>query len=569
MSNTKLIWIIAAVAVAGSYWLNQQSFTGESGEPDLLQRVPADTLFFFGGVENIPYFNPYDSEIAKELQASSKDQIEQFTELYDADQSPAAQMLTSLYLEAAAHFYSKPSAELNDFTFYGLGVYPVIAWKSNDIQAFTDKLEAIETENYITSRNFALGNASLREYLIDSNTSIRMYISTNGNVVSVGALSNHEGLLKQFAGVDIPAQNLSNTDKLRQLTDRHRFLSFASGYFDIHEGLKKLTSKDDNLLKQTLTEINDDISLSDLSNDACLADATSIASRWPRIVFGLRNYDIENNHLSAEATLVFEHTGGEFLTALKTIVGSLPTFSPGEDLISIGLGIDVDNIATFLANLRADITAETYQCKGLIEMQQKAAQNDPAMIAMGAQMVAGVQGVAVHLTDLDTTAMQAGDMTSIEGMAVISAKNPQNLIMVASNFYPPLAQQNPEPNGARPLITLPMGVSAKIGLADQAITLQFGNSDSIEKRILKIHQGMDLTPGIFRSGMDFSAYFKKIQPLLTEAVSKATPEEAEKINAMIKMFESVDMNFVYDLNVEENGIAFNSKVEMQNTAKQN
>jgi hypothetical protein len=566
---SKKIIVIAALiaAIAGGYWFSQQSSNGGGGaDSGLLQRVPADTVLFAGGLQTMPYVNPYDAQTIKAFKDSMSDSVKQLEEISGGSDSPAATVLTNLYMGLADHFYSANVTEINDFAIYSLGVYPVAVWKSTDIQAFTNQLNKIESDNSIAPRSFTLGQAELREYDINQEVPFKMYVAINGDTVSLTAMSNNQDLLKLFAGVDFPEQNLANNNKLQTVTKTHKLLPFAFGYLDVDAIMTSLTSSEDNLLKQTLQEVSEGKAMSEIDGDACFADAAKITAKWPRMVFGYRTFEYQSNPMVMDAAFIFEHTDPKLLNSLKSIIGSVPEYSLEHDIMSMGVGINIDNIATFLADVRKDLMNESYQCEGLVEMQQQAAQNDPAMLAMGTQMVAGLQGVSIHMTSFDMAAVQAGDMTKFEGMAVITASNPQNLIMAAGNFYPPLAQMNLEVDGEAKELTLPMGPKASVAMSASAITLQFGQSEETKSRIADIHQGKGISPSLMRSGMDFSTYFKMLEPMMAGAIAQSSDKDAEQLKMMIEVFEKMNLKFVYDFSVEDSGIVFNFKASMNNTA---
>ncbi len=566
MSKKLMIVILLVALAAGGYWFTQKSTnSSHSGATTsaLLSRVPADTYLFAGGLKTIPYFNPYDALAMKEMQSSMDSQFAQFQELLGDKQSPAAIVLMNLYKDLVNQFYANQITEINDFAIYALGVYPVAVWKSTDVNTFISQLNAIENNNNITPRNFTLGDAQLREYLIDEEAPVKMYITINADVISLAAMSNQDNLLKLLAGVEFPQQNLANSNTLEDLKSSHQLLPFAMGYLDAHSAMQNLSSNNDNLFKQTLLEVSKGSDMPDFTKDVCFTDAAKIVAKWPRMVFGYRTYDIASNPAIMDAAMIIEHSDKKFLGALKNIIGSVVNYSMDDDLMSMGIGINIDNIAGFLIDTHKDIMNETYQCEDLIEMQQQAAENDPAMLAMGAQMVAGVQGVSVHVTEVDMAAIQSGDMTQFKGLVVITANNPKNLVLAASSFYPPLAEINIEANGQAQPLELPMGISAKIALSEKAVTFQFGDSEKVKNRLADIHQGKGLSPSLFRSGMDLSAYFKLIAPMMSDAMSQASPEEAEQMQQMIKLFETIKMKFVYDINVEEKGIVFKVKMSME------
>ncbi len=569
MSKKIIIALLVAGVAAGGYWYKQKSpIESQSGnESSLLQRVPADSALFFGGLETLPYVNPYDAETMKKMKSYLDDQVVEFQKITDDLNSPAATVISNLYLQASQYFYSGNVTEMNDFAVYSLGVYPVIAWKSSNIATFTSELNSIEKDNNISPRRFTLGKAEIREYIISKNAPVKMFITINGNNVSLAALSDNEAMQKLLAGVDFPEQNLANTNKLQNLKLKHKLLPYAMSYFDFNAAMINLSSSEDNLLKQSLLEVNKGKSLEDITQNACFADAKKIIAKWPRIAFGYRHYDINSNPIVMDAAMIIEHTDGKFLNSLSDLLGLLPDFSMDQDLYSLGLGINVDHLASFLSGLRKDVMNESYQCEGLVNMQAKMAANDSSMIAMGTQMIAGVQGLSVHITKADVAAVTAGDMSQLEGMIVITANNPKNLLMAAGNFYPPISGMQIEANGEAQPLVLPMGVSAKISLSDNAVVLQFGEAEDVKNRIAAIHQGKGLSTALIRNGADLSAFFTMLEPMMSAGLAKAPAEDVEKMKNMITLFQNLKMKYVYDISIEEAGIAFNIKMTMNNAAK--
>ena len=54
---------------------------------------------------------------------------------------------------------------------------------------------------------------------------------------------------------------------------------------------------------------------------------------------------------------------------------------------------------------------------------------------------------------------------------------------------------------------------------------------------------------------------------MTDALAQASPQGTEQMQKIFKLFENMNMKFVYDINVEDTGIAVKIKASMNNTAK--
>ncbi len=560
-----IVAVLIAIAVGG-YWSTQKTNGGSQPETNssLLSRVPADTVWFLGGLEKTPFFNPYNGTTLDALMGSTNEQFKQLEQLTKNKQNPATSMLIGLYFKALDQFYNQKTTEMIDMALYSLGVYPVAAWQSSDVPAFTKMLDSIEQEKNISSRKFALKNAELREYVFSADAPVKLYIATNGDIISIGATSDNESVLKLFAGVEFPSKNISSTNKLESISSEHNLKPFSLFYLDMNQAFKSLSSSDDNLLKQTLQEVSEGKALAEIEGDLCFDDYATIMTRWPRLIFGYREFDVSKNPLSMEAAFIIENTDSSFLQSLKDVSGTLPDFSFDEDIFSMGVGLNVNNLASFVTGLQQDFINQDFKCKNLVDMQTQAKQSNVGMMAMGTQMVSGLKGASVHVTKLDVAAITSGNMDSVEGMVVITSSNPKNLLLTASNFYPPLAQLTLEENAESQPLTLPMGIVANIAMSENALTLQIGDSEGLNSRVAGVHQGEGLTSSLFKFGMDFSAYFKMLEPMMAGALSQAGSKNPEQMKQIMTAMEQLDMKFSYQFNVESKGLVFSMKILMNN-----
>ena len=125
-----------------------------------------------------------------------------------------------------------------------------------------------------------------------------------------------------------------------------------------------------------------------------------------------------------------------------------------------------------------------------------------------------------------------------------------------------------EVNGEAKELILPTGITANVAMSDKAITFQFGESDSVKIRVNEVLQGKGLSNSLLRSGMDLSAYFNMIGPMLAKA-DKKSPENtnAADLVKMIKMLEKLEMKFAYDVGFEDKGVAITFKMSTNKAEK--
>ncbi len=569
MSKKIMIVTVLLAIVVGGYWITQQPATDNStsneGISTLLTRVPADTAWFIGGLKNMPRVNPYSKDSIEIIKSSTKNQLKQFETITANFKSPAITMLLSLYIQVIDEIYASTKEEMNAFAIYSLGIYPVAAWKSTNPEEFLEKLNTIEKEKNIISRKFSLGKAAYREYAFSNNVPVHLYITVNDGIVSLGLTSKNEKILKLLSGTELPKHNLADSNKLENISSEHNLLPFAIFYFDTNLAIQNAASTDDNLLKQTLGEVSNSIALNEVVKNVCFSDIAAIVSRWPRIIFGYRNLDLHKNPINMDAALIFESTDSQFLSSLKSLSGSIPDYSFDEDIISLGLGINIDNLASFISDFRQDIINEPYQCKTLVDIQNTMKQFNPTMVAMSTQMLSGVKGIGVNLTKLNAVAASKGDVSMAEGMLTIISSNPKNLLLAAGNFYPPLSEMTINPDSASQPLPLPNGMNGSISMSDNALVLSLGDSKENTKRIANIHKGVGLSTALFEAGLNFSSYLKMLQPLMDKFSPQSLNKDMEQLENMKQMFtilEKLNMRFSYMLTVEPKGIVLSVKIKM-------
>ncbi len=568
-----IILVILAILVGGYWWMHRESpvnVTPSAEQSTLLTRVPADTTWFAGGLEQMPFINPYDKDSVEIMKASLKDQLDQFSKVSEGFKSPALSMLIALYIQAMDDMYSNTGSKINPFAIYSLGIYPVAAWQPAKTGDFIAQLDAIEKEKNISSRKFSLGKANLREYAFSEGTPVKLYITVNDNIISLGITSSNEKILNLLAGTDFPRHSLADSGKLQSIRAEHKLLPYALFYFDANLAMKNLSSADENLLKQTLQEVGSEHTVAEIVKNICFTDMSTIISRWPKMVMGYRKFDYQSNPMDMEAAIILEHTDQQFLSSLKTITGTIPDYSFKQDIVSLALGLNIDNLAPFLTDLREDIVSKTYRCPALVNMQKSIKQFNPGMVAMSTQMLAGVKGIGVNLTKLDAAASSKGDLSMNEGVVTIISSNPKNLLLAASNFYPPLAKMNLKPDGVSQPLALPNGLAGSVSMSNNALALMLGDSEENKARIAGIFKGKGLSSALLGMGMDLSTYFKILIPMIDKMSPLSThqnPEQLQHMKQMLGIFEKLQMKFDYKLVIESKGIVLDLKMKMLNPKK--
>ena len=567
----KKIVIAAAIiaAGAGAYWYTQHGSSSSASANPLLDYIPADTPVFTGQLKPFPLKN-YIQSISGNYQQYSTDSLAQLGDL----DSPMAKFFVSIYKQYMDGM-KDPTALLKTFGlpneikpyFYTLGVVPVLKTDINQIDAFWAVLDKAEQESGYTHEKRTLAGIDYRAYSFAEEGSTDkadlLFAHKDGILtVTFSASSIEPEVLEMALGLKKPAQSLAASGMLQEIIKTHGFMDDSISFINHVEIVKAITSQDGNMLAKHLTkflaeESQGEDPLAQIRTPECRTELTAIAANWPRTVGGLTAFTSTEKESHMAASFVIESKNQAILTALQKMRGFIPAHLAdiNSTIFSMGLGIDVNEVAPSLTAIWDDLQKPQLTCAPLAELQAELSQQSPAMLGMFTGMANGVKGLSVSLLDYKMSSQdQEPKLESLDALISLTADNPSMLFNMVKPFAPMLAElqvaDNGEPTDLSPLLMLPPELNIKPMLAIKGQHLVVYSGDKGLALANKLASEKPSANGLYSMSADYGKMFTPVLTLL-EMTGEPVPEELQAL-------KDYNMRVQMSFDVNKQGLVFGS-----------
>ena len=567
----KKIVIAAAIiaAGAGAYWYTQHGSSSSASANPLLDYIPADTPVFTGQLKPFPLKN-YLQSISSNYQQYSTDSLAQLGDL----DSPMAKFFVSIYKQYMDGM-KDPTALLKTFGlpneikpyFYTLGVVPVLKTDINQIDAFWALLDKAEQESGYTHEKRTLAGIDYRAYSFAEEGSTDkadlLFAHKDGILtVTFSASSIEPEVLEMALGLKKPAQSLAASGMLQEIIKTHGFMDDSISFINHVEIVKAITSQDGNMLAKQLTKFlaeegQGEDPLAQIRTPECRTELTAIAANWPRTVGGLTAFTSTEKESHMAASFVIESKNQAILTALQKMRGFIPTHLAdiNSTIFSMGLGIDVNEVAPSLTAIWDDLQKPQLTCAPLAELQAELSQQSPAMLGMFTGMANGVKGLSVSLLDYKMSSQdQEPKLESLDALISLTADNPSMLFNMVKPFAPMLAElqvaDNGEPTDLSPLLMLPPELNIKPMLAIKGQHLVVYSGDKGLALANKLASEKPSANGLYSMSADYGKMFTPVLTLL-EMTGEPVPEELQAL-------KDYNMRVQMSFDVNKQGLVFGS-----------
>ncbi|MEO3681426.1 hypothetical protein ABHN84_03875 [Shewanella vesiculosa] len=574
MNKMAIAAVVLAVG-AGGYLLSQQGTSVVKNDP-MLDYIPADTLAFSGQLVPFP-LKDYLYSIAGNYQAYDVDKMLPL----DENSSAKERFFVSLYKQYMS-VLSEPETLLSTYGlpdtiqsyFYTLGALPVMKIELSNPAAFWAELDRAEQESGLTHtvgqsgsveyRGYALTNADDEEHI-----DIVFAVKDNWLTVTLNTSFNQAELLETALGEKKVEHPISATTILQDIANAHGFMQDSISFINHVELVKGLTSTDGNMLAKQMTkmiEIEGEDPFAELKTPVCQTELTGIAANWPRSVMGLNSYSISREESNIDASMVFESNNQVILSALNKMRGFVPSFTTkGHDnILSVALGVDVNQLAPALNEVWTDLQTPQYQCAALAQMQLQLSELNPAMLGMMTGMANGVKGISVTLADYKLADNNGQpSFETLDALISVSAEKPMMLVDMLKPFYPPLAnidlKDNGDPVDITPMLMLPpeLGVSAKLAIKGNHLVAYTGDRGT-ELADLMYKQSLE-SNGFFNMAVDYQKMFAPLVDMV-EMSGEPMPEE-------MLMLKDYNMRLQMSVDFTDKGLVIGSKVNSKANTK--
>ncbi|MCI5131127.1 MAG: hypothetical protein D3904_06290, partial [Candidatus Electrothrix sp. EH2] len=401
--------------------IQENSGPGSPEAMSMLDAVPADTIFFSGGLEPAPLqevlqWSVDNFNVLKELDPASI-----FPDLQN-ETIPGRRMLARLWLDYYAMMLS-PKTELArwgipDKAFlstYTVGLAPVLLRISlNNIEQFNTKIDELEAEAKITVQPESIGKATYRQYTLnEQNPALDLIIGVDTErqqavfMFDIGVDS--EQTLAVALGQQKPEKTLAETGRIEALQKQYKLHPSFIGYLDHQQLITGLTTKEGNSIARMMQILAPQSQgagglLEELRTEGCRNDLEEIGTNWPQTVFGYTALELTASPSRIDSLLVIENKDKALLDSLQSIRGFIPKYvtDPAEaPVVAAGIGLNLEKIPAFLSERGAALAKKEYSCSFLKEIQGNASPQQSAAVAMMSGMAPGVQGLAFSLLSLD------------------------------------------------------------------------------------------------------------------------------------------------------------------------
>lgn len=582
--------------------------------PEIISYVPADTLFFFGGLETMP--------VQDALKLSNPQQIQlqraQLEKMIAADgfkkAPPAARMLIGLYVEYSK-LLDQPEKLAEkvgiprqaESALYTVGAIPVWRIKLANPEAFTAFVEAAERTGGAIAEKSEIKGVSFLTYSFAQPGSVKLDLPKlaiaqykDYAVVSLDVSLDRERLLGLILGIDKPKKSLSSGRRLQDMQKKYGLHPAFLGYINHREIVSGLTQADANEFGRMLQAMEASLSVKSqrdctdaascedvasqggeqrhdiagpiaaIRNPACHDELMAIADEWPQTVFGYTNLDLTGKPAKIAMRAIIENSDAAFLQDLQGLRGHIPANFLDDErtpMLGVAIGLNIDELLPFVSKIINSINQAHYQCEPLKRIQQGIAHSNPAALMAATQMLSGLRGVSFSLMNLK---MASGTQTSVkglngknlesfDGLITISAMNPQTLLTALGSMpSSPFAGVNiPTDGTAVPLPPLPMapaGITAKAAIEGNNIVIYFGPESESEAG--RLSQDGVQANGMFGMAMDYDKYFNML-------LSATTPQAHTLDQKQLAALKDFKMKFNMLTDFTNNGVELNSNMTME------
>ena len=576
----KKIVIAAAIiaAGAGAYWYTQHGTSSSASANPLLDYIPADTPVFSGQLKPFPLKN-YLQSISSNYQQFSTDSLAELGAL----DSPMAKFFVSIYTQYMDGM-KDPTQLLKTFGlpnevepfFYTLGVIPVLKTNVDQIDAFWAVLDKAEKDSGFTHEKRTLAGVDYRAYSLAEEGSTEkvdlLFAHKDGILtVTLSGTTIEPEILEMAFGLKKPTQSLAASGMLKDIIKTHGFMEDSISFINHVEIVKAITSPDGNMLGKQLTQFmaeenHGEDPLAEIRTPECKTELTAIAANWPRTVAGLTAFSSTEKESHMAASFVVESKNQVILTALQKMRGYIPTHLAdiNSTIFSMGLGIDVNEVAPSLTAIWDDLQKPQLTCAPLAELQAELSQQSPAMLGMFTGMANGVKGVSLSLLDYKMSSQdQEPKLESLDALVSLTADNPSMLFNMVKPFAPMLAElqvaDNGEPTDLSPLLMLPPEMNIKPMLAIKGQHLVVYSGDKGLALANKLAGEKPSANGLYSMSADYGKMFTPVLTLL-ELTGEPIPEELQAL-------KDYNMRVQMSFDVNKQGLVFGSVMNSKASEK--
>ena len=418
----------------------------ENSIESMIEYVPADTAMFMGGISDKSVLTASDSLLATyNVDNASQVYAQLMESLPDTAGKDFALWLIDDYYKSMKQggeaLYNRYGFDINGASLIYLdGIYPVIRMALTDEAAFLNVLKqaAAASEMPLTAATVAGNSVTVIELLNedDVNLNLGFFVSNKILTISVYSQNDNPAALAQRFALTKPASAMS-VDTWKQDGKTYNLTEHLRGYVSFINIAKIVLNQDNLGNKQLAAFLGDDMAEFIEAQGQCQADILALTSGMPRLVMGVKEYNIKNNALDMAFSFALEINNMAVLSELKKLPGFLPEYLTKDSNLALGygIGLSADSLSPVITSLWTQFTEAEFSCEPLQTAQAEAANTNPAVLAMFTGMAQGLSGISAGVFDfiVNEESILGGD---IDAIVTVTAEKPEVLAALISNYVP-------------------------------------------------------------------------------------------------------------------------------------
>lgn len=551
-ANRACLAVLATLFIAVAGCGKKHEATPFNDAEGLLRYVPADTPYFLGTLRPAPdevyeKFQPAVEEMLAsygDMLAALEDMLENPEEMQSAEDAAEIEMVLGILrglrpLMSADAYKAAGINKESLVVVYGNGLLPVMRLSVSDSALLDAWVADIEAE---AGGEFAVGTIRDKSYRYVDEEDIRIVIGTFDNqfILTFMPIGFGDDQLADLLGLDLPAENLAETNKLQEIAEEYDYVAEFIGFMDMQRLADTFIDSPSGLNAAVLDLVQYDAGT---LSDSCQAELRGLAATMPRIVAGYEAISAER----IDSSVVVEMRE-DLATGLAAVPAAVPGLGKAFDgLFSIGMSMDLKAAREFYAARVESLENDPLECELLQDLQDSVVAGREALNKPVPPVVYDFRGFLAVINDLEGfSAARQTPPESVDGSVLVAMENATGLLALGQMMSPELYEMDIQPDGKPRLLELP-AVSAAgieeawIALTDDALAISV--SEDGDARLPELLAAESTSPPPFMSmNMDAARYYA----LVAESMSAASAdgETADFEAAMSEMM--IDIGSLYD-----------------------
>jgi hypothetical protein len=410
--------------------------------------APADTPYVIANLDVLD--DGTRQAILTQVDAEMPAQIAQIRAR--ADQLAANDPDAAKYLRTVAgEFEGKTAEQLIQETgvnpkgymaLYGLGLSPVLRMELADAKAFESFVAKLQSDYGKKFDVGTLGAQSFQRYTVAA-SHVQFIIAVVGKQAVLAMLPQDasQSLLRQALGLDRPAKNVQDTDRLADLAKSKGYAKWTVGEVDMTRLLPLFIGGQDPLAQALLKARAENESaktgepVPNLMQVApsCQSEAQRMASRVPSMSMGYTTLDEKHRDMRFDVSLAHD-----IVSAFSGLKVELPGLGADPTApFELSLALPMPQLRAFWSAQAQAVADKPFTCPMLDNLNETFSSLGEAMQKAAVPPIGDLIGL--HLALDSYTANPNGGMPKFSGRLVIGTNNPAGLLAMAQVTSPMLS----------------------------------------------------------------------------------------------------------------------------------